>query len=134
MPRIISFAWTTAALLAGAKTCTRRNWDHDYARRFKKGDVVLAYDRSPRAGGRHVATIQLTAVPVFEDTALAPDSDYAAEGFRWFEEHPDEYAKVLARGISLPIPFTRFIEWRTEFWNLQEWVVRFELVEVVRDA
>lgn len=50
--RIISFGWTWPALVAKSKTVTRWDWDEDYARRFHKGDIVLAYDRSPRLGGR----------------------------------------------------------------------------------
>lgn len=132
MPKIISFAWTTAALLAGAKTCTRRNWDHDYARRFKKGDIVLAYDRSPRAGGKHVATIQLTEDPVYEDTFLAPENDYIAEGFKWFADHPEEALKLQRRGIELPIGKEAYNRWRER--NGCEWVIRFQLLEVVGDA
>lgn len=40
--RIISFAWTSPALLAGAKTVTRRDWDDSYARRFSAGELVAA--------------------------------------------------------------------------------------------
>lgn len=36
----ISFAWTTDALLAGRKTCTCRDWERDYAERFKAGDLT----------------------------------------------------------------------------------------------
>jgi len=49
--KIISFAWTTEASLAGRKTATRRCWSEGYARRFKSGDLVQAYDRNP-SGGR----------------------------------------------------------------------------------
>ena len=52
--KIISFAWTTEALLAGIKTCTRRDWNDDYARRFKNGEFCQAFDRNPRAGGKRV--------------------------------------------------------------------------------
>jgi len=129
--RIISFAWTTAALLAGAKSVTRREWDHEYARRFRAGDVVLAYDRSPRAHGRHVATIQLTQAPTWEALGMMPDSDYEAEGFAWFERHPEELRKLEQRGIYLPVPFARFKKWRQENGACHEWVVRFKLLEVV---
>lgn len=61
--RIISFAWTTPALLAGRKTCTRRDWTYGYAANFALGEEVAAYDRSPRAFGQRVATIRLTALP-----------------------------------------------------------------------
>ncbi|MBW2053822.1 MAG: ASCH domain-containing protein [Deltaproteobacteria bacterium] len=51
--KIVSFAWTTEALLAGRKTVTRRCWNERYAGRFKSGDLVQAYDRNP-SGGRTV--------------------------------------------------------------------------------
>ena len=63
---IISFAWTTAALLAtwpdgsDAKTCTRRNWNDGYAKLFKAGTYIQGWDRSPRYGGHKVAIIMVT--------------------------------------------------------------------------
>lgn len=57
--KIISFAWTTPQLLRGEKTVTRRDWSDKYARQFRAGDLVQAYDKSPRAGGKRVATIEI---------------------------------------------------------------------------
>lgn len=95
MSRIISFAWTTPALLAGQKTCTRREWDHGYAARFKAGDLVAAYNRSPRARGVEVATIRLTAAPTYEPLSDMPDSDYEAEGFGWMAANPTSVPKKI---------------------------------------
>lgn len=128
--RIISFAWTAPALLAGRKSCTRRAWNDAYARTFHAGDLVLAYDRSPRVGGRRIATLQLTQVPVKEFIGLAPDADYEAEGFAWFEEHPDALHELEARGVSLPVPFERFAEWRIANALVEQWVVRFRVVDI----
>ena len=50
--KIISFAWTTPALLAGRKTVTRRDWSDRYALLFHADDFVAGYNRSPRHGGR----------------------------------------------------------------------------------
>ncbi|KKL74249.1 hypothetical protein LCGC14_2066840, partial [marine sediment metagenome] len=36
--RHISFSWTTRALEADAKNVTRRRWNDNWARRWKKGD------------------------------------------------------------------------------------------------
>jgi hypothetical protein len=33
----LSFAWTTPALIADRKSCTRRDWSADYAARFRDG-------------------------------------------------------------------------------------------------
>ena len=41
MSKIISFAWTTDALLQCKKTVTRRDWDDKYASRFKLARSVL---------------------------------------------------------------------------------------------
>jgi len=89
--KIISFAWTTPALLADPprKTVTRRNWKPEYAKRCKKGDLVAAYDKVPFHGGKHVATIQLTQDVYPEWSFWMPDEDYEVEGFAFFEEHPE---------------------------------------------
>jgi hypothetical protein len=124
MPRIISFAWTTPALRARRKTCTRRDWTVAYAERFHAGDEVLAYDRNPRQGGKTIAHLRLTADPVYESVAFAPDSDYEAEGFAYFAEHPDRQA--VRNGI--PMSWEAFERWRAGVWC--EWVIRFEIVEL----
>jgi len=118
--RIISFAWTTPALRAGRKTCTRRDWNDAYAARFRPGELLAAYDRSPRYGGKQVAVIRLTAAPKKESTAAAPASDYEAEGFAYLQE----------RGLHVDGLEPKTL-WRS--WHQQPrmmWVVRFELVEV----
>ena len=124
--RIIAFAYTTPALVAGAKSVTRRFWREAHAQHFHKGDLVQAYDRSPRAGGKPVAVIRLTEEPRLEWNQDAPDSDWEAEGYQYLYEHPEH----------IEVPFTRetvsregFDEWRES--GRQSWVVRFELVEVV---
>ncbi len=119
---IISFAWTTDALLAGAKTCTRREWTDDFAKRFHAGDLVAAYNRNPRNGGKQIATIRLTRDPYPEFLADAPEDDYAAEGLAWMER----------QGLLVPVGGKRIVPSR--FWELWKWnnplvwVVRFELV------
>jgi len=57
--KIISFAWTTEALLSGNKTVTRRTWKKQLV---NVGDIVQAYDRSPRFKGKKVALIEITSV------------------------------------------------------------------------
>lgn len=120
MALIISFAYTTPALIAGQKTVTRRHWKGDYADRFKAGTEVTAYDRSPRAGGKPVARLRLTQDVQLEPDADAPDSDYDAEGFAFLYEAPGKFRS-----------FTRedFADWRREGGSSH--VVRFEVVEIV---
>jgi len=116
---IISFAWTTPALLAGAKTMTRRKWKADYAERFKSGMLVDAWDRSPRTGkGRKVATIRLTRDAYLEVLeGPIPSEVYRREGFAWLATHG--YREVVDRICS---------DWVGS--ADAEWVVEFELVEV----
>jgi hypothetical protein len=117
--KTISFAWTTAALLAGEKTVTRRDWKPQYAARFQEGDLLAAYDRQPRFGGKRVATIRLTQTPYLESTEYAPTQDYVAEGFKYLDERG-----ILVDGLTPP----RL--WRA--WKLlprELYVVRFRLVE-----
>lgn len=85
---IISFAWTTEALLAGRKTCTRRMWNDKYFAlwqfAFDRGHLIHdAYDRSPRSGGHKIGEIRLTCRPYRERLADMPDSDVIAEGGLW---------------------------------------------------
>jgi len=117
----ISFAWTTPALLAGVKTVTRRDWDDEYAARFRVGQLVAAYDRQPRYRGRQVATIRLAQAPYLQSTADAPESDWQAEGFAYLESVGAKVDGMRPKVL-----------WRAWHVYPQEmWVVRFELVEVV---
>lgn len=153
---IISFAYTTPALLAGAKTVTRREWKPKHARSFKAGDLVAAYDRSPRLCGKQVATIQLTAAPSWEPDSATPDTDFEAEGFaflaRLYEAQASYEAWRVKHGRTadevdrdafiaahpeldlapskLPDRVTlsraNFDEWRSA--GGWSWVIRFQLV------
>lgn len=120
--KIISFAWTTPALLAGQKTVTRRDWNDRYAGTFLAGERVAAWDRQPRYGGKQVAVIQLTVAPLKQGTGAAslPKEDWWREGF--------DYLQKLGAKVDGLEPKAL---WRA--WQLHPramWVVRFELVEV----
>lgn len=116
---IISFAWTTPALLAGAKTVTRREWKYEHARKFTVGMLVDAWDRSPRTGkGRKVATIRITRAPRIQNTLNVRLDDYLAEGFQWLAEHGD--SETVERICN---------SWLHNPRNL--YVVEFELVDRV---
>jgi hypothetical protein len=117
---IISFAWTTPALLAGEKTMTRRKWSAQHAAHFKSGMLVDAWDRSPRTGkGRKVATIRLTRDPYLEvlDGPI-PSEVYRREGFAYLATHGQR--ELVERICS---------DWVGS--GDVEWVVEFELVERV---
>ena len=115
---IISFAWTTDALLAGRKTCTRRDWNREYAAKFVKGTVADAYDRLPRVHGKPVGKVEIQRPPYPERLRDIPDSDYEAEGLKFMEEKG-----LLIRGIT---PREWFDNWRASDQVL--FVVRFALV------
>ena len=128
--KIISFAHTTPAMLAGHKTVTRREWDDAYGSRFRAGELVGAYNRSPRVHGWRVAVIRLTEQPRPEPLSAMPDSDYEGEGFGWMQAHPSSTPKTLwgepfdATSLSRE----RFARWQQSGETM--WVVRFELVQV----
>lgn len=119
---IVSFAWTTAALRAGAKTCTRREWKPSHARHFREGMKVEAWDHSPRTrDGRKVATIRVTTAPELQSTAQILDSDWEAEGFAWITKFGTPDDAKLARAI-----------W--DAWHARPrvlYVMRFELISLV---
>lgn len=126
---IISFAWTTPALLAGAKTMTRRDWSTSHATKFRAGMLVDAWNYTPRVNSARrgiaiahkVATIRITRDPykVRVRGSLTPDV-IEREGFNWLREHGHaETVDQILRSWDLDP-------------ELREWVVEFELVEVVR--
>ncbi len=121
--RIIAFADTTQALLARRKTVTRRNWADKTAAGFKKGDVVQAYNRSPRNHGECVGFITIAQDPYKEALAAMPDDDFEAEGFAYLQHNPSR------SGHSAPWygqDMKKYFEsWRQSGDAL--WVVRFEL-------
>lgn len=86
--KIISFAKTTPALLAGRKTRTRREWSAKHAARFKAGELCQAWDHVPRVkGAKRVGTIRLTAAPRWEAKgAPVPMDDWEREGFAYLWE------------------------------------------------
>lgn len=123
----ISFAYTTPALLAGHKTVTRRDWDPSYANRFERGELVNAYNRSPRHHGEKVATLRIVSV-TYEPNALAPASDYEAEGFAFLAAHPELLPKTNRLAYLDGLSRERFDYWRAGGGSM--WVCRFVLVEI----
>ena len=130
MAKIISFSWTSPALVARAKSCTRRDWNERYALSFREGELVQAWDRSPRVkGSRQIAWIRLTQDPSWEHMSSMPDSDYEAEGFKYFSEHPNLRGR---NGVPLASSLPGFLAWRIGGGSM--WVVRFKLEEILGGA
>jgi uncharacterized protein YqfB (UPF0267 family) len=82
MPMIISFAWTTPALLDGRKTVTRRDWPDSHAVKFKPGAVAIAYDKQPMYGGQAVARIKIVSIRRESLNELLADESYARAELR----------------------------------------------------
>jgi hypothetical protein len=124
---IISFAWTTPALLAGQKSQTRRDWTAEHAAKFNAGQLVDAWNRSPRAGrasgARKVATIRLTTAPYRQRLGSMTNDDYAREGFRWMWEMNDG-SGTAQRAYAI------WHDWQ-QTPDHELYVVEFELVEVL---
>ena len=116
---IISFGWTTEALLAGAKTVTRRDWNPKHAAKFKAGMLIDAWNTSPRnvKGNPHkVATIRLTTGPYADWSDAFPSYEWYAEGFGYMTDN--------GGGVTVD----RIVhDWRSKPHML--YVVRFEVVE-----
>jgi len=128
--KIISFAKTTAALLAGRKTVTRRYWNPRHAESFKPGEIVQAWDKSPRYGGKKVAEIKIVAV-YKEMMKDAPEEDYVKEGFQYMCDNNIALYKI---GKNEQLPNEAYWRWwkttKDERW-IQPYVVRFEVVKIL---
>ena len=118
--RIISFSWTTPALVARRKTCTRRDWNDDYAKRFQAGELVAGYNRNQRYGGHQIAVVKLTQKPYKEPLCNVPDSDWEAEGFAYLTE--------IGARVNGMTPRQLWDIWK-QTWD-PEWVIHFEIVEL----
>ena len=118
--KIISFAWTTPAIYAKRKTCTRRDWNDVYAGRFQAGEMVAGYNRSQRFGGRQIAVVHLTEKPYKEPLCNVSDSDWEAEGFAYLTE--------IGARVNGMTPLQLWEIWKHT--PDPEWVIRFEIVEL----
>lgn len=103
---IVSFAWTTKALLAGRKRCTRRMWNDEYFDRWvyawRAGRRVHdAYDRQPRFNGHKIGEIRLTCEPYREKLADMPDSDLIEEGGLW--ENKEQFIELFGSPDLMPV-------------------------------
>jgi len=124
--RIISFAWTTPALLARQKSVTRRDWKYDYAKTFKAGENLQAWNKNPRLKhyprfmARKVGEIQLREDPYLEPLAEVPLADWVEEGFEYLQSHG-----YKIDGIA---PIDLWNGWKIS--DESRWVNRFEIVSL----
>ncbi len=116
--KIISFAWTTGAFLAGRKCRTRRYWNDDYAARFKERELVQAFDRQPRFGGKKIGVIEIIGIRKGNTSELI-EEDFEAEGFKFMEEE-----EIL---IWKKNPRKAFEDWKKQHEDV--WVIDFRRIE-----
>ena len=105
--RIISFAWTTQALLQGHKTVTRRMWTKQLV---NPGDLVQAYNRSPRFKGKPVAVIKILSIYT-EPLSKVTDEEERKEGGLWGSGK--EYIRAFLE--AYPGMTEDDLVWRIEF-------------------
>jgi hypothetical protein len=115
--KIISFAWTTEAFLAGRKTRTRRDWAYNYASRFHVGDLCQAWNYSPRVKSKNphrIGTLKITGLKYEALSAVEPE-DFEKEGFAYLEE----------KGLTVNgwTPRHIYEQWRMD--DTKMWVVDF---------
>lgn len=108
--RIISFAWTTPQLLASKKTVTRRRWKEC---RLKPGELVQAWDKQPRFGGKRVAIIRIVKVSRVPLHCIDAE-DMKREGFE--DQNPTEFVGS-------------WIETYGGFHTQKVWRIEFEMVK-----
>ncbi len=114
----ISFNWTVTAFLSGHKTATRREWKDSYAKTFKKGELVAAYDKQRRFGGKRIGIIKLTKDPYKQSTAELTEDDWYAEGMDVLEGE--------GRLVDGLMPSMFWLNWQRDPKML--WVVKFKVV------
>lgn len=140
---IISFGWTSDALLAGFKDTTRRDWNPAYVTNNKNAGRLVdrsyldAWDALPRVVSKDphkIAKIRLK-VDVLPSREL-PSTDFAREGFEWLER----YGYTLAGRA----PSTLWHDWRWNWYGDPEhgikrttiaeplYLVRFNIVELTQ--
>lgn len=129
--RAMLFVWLTPALLAGAKTCIRVEWDERDVMAYRPGDLVEVFDHSPRNGGRAIATVRIVGEPALQPMREMPSTDYEAEGWAWMHKHPKAAPSRVFGKKNQRQAFSRarFDEWSRQPYS--RWVVRFRLVRVL---
>ncbi|NEP08748.1 MAG: ParB N-terminal domain-containing protein [Symploca sp. SIO2C1] len=116
---ILSFGYTSDRFYQ--KTVTRRKWKERHAQQFikawREGKLIDAYDKSPRNGGKKIATIKLTTEPYQEALGDINSWEVAYEGYP--ELSKDEFIDKFFPG---------------EDTKQLLWVIRFEVVSFAKNV
>ncbi len=125
MPKRISFAWTTRAILNRAKCATRRLWSDKYAQRFKKGDQVEAWNTQPHfKGAKKIALIELSCDPFRQALGEMTYADFVQEGERYLQDiginNLSDFVKYFAdrQGVGYEAGM-----------EIMPWVIKFKIIE-----
>lgn len=105
--KIMSFAWTTPQLLSGDKTVTRRNWKKQWV---KNGDMVRAFNKNPRFGGKEIGKIQIENVSQVQLDSIDAD-ELKKEGLS--NMTPPEFVDWWIKSYPGSIANSKI--WRIEF-------------------
>lgn len=147
MSAIISMSLVTAAFCNRRKTVTRRTWEDAYAQRFRAGDILQVWDRSPRYKGVCIGRMQLTEAPYRHYTRRHDFmEEYEGEGFGFYDQYPEltpkkwkkifeeydvdnflDYWRLFHHGETLDVR-------RFDIMDIPPyettWVVRFKILDV----
>ncbi len=122
----ISFNWTVTAFLSGHKTVTRRDWKDSYAKTFKKGEIVAAYSKQRRFGGKKIGLIKLTQDPYKQSTANLTDDDWFEEGMHVLEGEGRMFPSRTGDPKDAETPTQFWEHWKR--YPEDVWVIRFRIV------
>jgi len=119
--------WEWPPIVMRRKTVIRKVWTDRYALRIKKNRITNVYDRAPGSLVRRpqkIAEVLILQTPYKEPLNMMPDSDYEAEGLKFFCEYP-----YLLHGV-MPLDASRkaFDEWRRKSDIV--YVFRFQVISV----
>lgn len=121
---ILSFAWTTDALLAGFKDSTRRQWSPrtlaQFLQRARDRTPLDAYNTNPRVHGMKVATIRQTVEPAWSSDL--PAGDWHREGFDWLQRY--------GYTVDGQTPAALWYAWETAIPAQTAVVVRYEVLDL----
>ena len=109
---LISFALTVNSLIAGEKTVTRRRWDDEYARKFRAGMIVDAYDKLPYAGGKRIGKVRLAHDPYKQLLGDMTDEHFEREGVKHLWRDRREFINAMGGD------------------DCELWVIEFDVVEM----
>ena len=113
--RIIAFQYTAHCVLNKTKTVTRRRWVDSYGERFRSGEICVAYDKSPRIGGKPIAFIQLTKKPFKQRLYKIDRKELKREGGLWTDAN-----------LYIKLTFPDLCRYD------KVWVVNFKLIKKIR--